>query len=140
MGRAARHVDGHCIMYADIITDSMRRAIDETYRRRDIQEAHNREHGITPQGISKAIRDITDRVKAMAESRVTHTTHRDLPKDELIRVVKDLETHMHKAAKNLEFEKAALLRDEIVELRKIMVIEKSALSPVSVHKRSYGKE
>ena len=140
MGRAARHVDGHCIMYADTITDSMRRAIDETYRRRDIQEAHNREHGITPEGIRKSIRDITDRVKAMAESRATYTTHRDLPKDDLLRVIKELESQMRQAAKSLEFEKAALLRDEIVELRKVMVAEKNAVAPAPVRGRSDTKE
>ncbi len=132
MGRASRHVDGHCIMYADAITDSMRRAIDETDRRRAIQHAHNREHGITPEGIRKAIRDITDRVKALAESRATYTTHRDLPKDDLLRVIKDLESQMRQTAKNLEFEKAALLRDEIVELRKVLVGEEHAASPVPV--------
>ena len=129
MGRAARHVDGHCIMYADAITDSMRRAIDETQRRRVLQEAHNREHGITPEGIRKAIRDITDRVKAVAEARPVYETHRDLPKDDLLRLVKDLESQMRQAAKNLEFEKAALLRDEIVELRKVMVAEETATAP-----------
>ena len=140
MGRTARHVDGHCIMYADTITDSMRQAIDETSRRRVIQEAYNRKHGITPEGIRKAIRDITDRVKSIAESRATYTTHRDLPKDDLLRVIKDLESQMRQAAKNLEFEKAALLRDEIVELRKVMVAEERALSPVSVRVRPHGKE
>ncbi|MBI2856453.1 MAG: UvrB/UvrC motif-containing protein, partial [Chloroflexi bacterium] len=119
-GRAARHADGHVIMYADTITDSMRKAIDETYRRREIQEAHNREHGITPQGIRKAIRDITDRVKAVAEARPTYEVRRDMAKDDLLRVVKDLESQMKLAARALEFEKAALLRDEIVELRKVL--------------------
>ena len=123
MGRTARHVDGHVIMYADTITDSMRAAIDETNRRRTIQEAHNREHDITPEGIRKAIRDITDRVKAVAETRATYTTYRDLPKDDLLRVIKDLEGQMRQAAKSLEFEKAALLRDEIIELRKVLAGE-----------------
>ena len=126
IGRAARHVDGRCIMYADNITDSMRRALDETNRRRAIQEAHNREHGITPEGIRKAVRDITDRVKSMAETPVVYTTHRDLPKDDLVRVIKDLESQMRQAAKRMEFEKAALMRDEIVELRKVMVAGESA--------------
>ena len=125
VGRAARHVDGHCIMYADNITDSMRRALDETNRRRAIQEAHNREHGITPEGIRKAVRDITERVKSMAETPAVYTTHRDLPKDDLVRVIKDLESQMRQAAKRMEFEKAALMRDEIVELRKVMVAGES---------------
>ena len=126
MGRAARHVDGHVIMYADMMTDSMKASIEETERRRKIQEAHNIEHNITPEGIRKAIRDITDRVKAIAETKAVYTTYRDMPKDELLRAVKDLESQMKQAAKNLEFEKAALLRDEIVELRKVLAGEQDA--------------
>ena len=126
MGRAARHVDGHAIMYADNITRSMRMAIDETDRRREIQKAHNRKHGITPEGIKKAVRDITERVRAVAETKAVYTTYRDLPKDDLLRVVKDLESQMRQAAKNLEFEKAALLRDEIVELRKVLIGEEQS--------------
>ena len=131
MGRTARHVDGHVIMYADTITDSMRAAIDETNRRRTIQETHNREHDITPEGIRKAIRDITDRVKAVAETRATYTTHRDLPRGDLLRVIKDLEGQMRQSAKNLEFEKAALLRDEIVELRKVLAGEEERVFTAS---------
>ena len=126
MGRTARHVDGHVIMYADVMTDSMKASIDETERRRKIQEAHNIEHNITPEGIRKAIRDITDRVKAIAETKAVYITYRDMPKDELLRAVKDLESQMKQAAKNLEFEKAALLRDEIVELRKVLAGEQDA--------------
>ena len=126
MGRAARHVDGHVIMYADVMTASMNASIEETDRRRKIQEAHNIEHNITPEGIRKAIRDITDRVKAIAETKAVYTTYRDMPKDELLRAVKDLESQMKQAAKNLEFEKAALLRDEIVELRKVLAGEQDA--------------
>ena len=120
IGRAARHSDGHVIMYADNITASMRKAIDETYRRRDVQESYNREHDITPQGIHKAIRDITERVKTVAEKRPTYQARRDMPRDDLLRVIKDLESQMKLAARALEFEKAALLRDEVVELRKVM--------------------
>ena len=120
MGRAARHADGQVIMYADVITDSMRKAIDETYRRRELQEAHNREHGITPQGIHKAVRDITDRVKAVAERRPTYQVRSDMPREDLLRVIKDLESQMKLAARGLEFEKAALIRDEVMELRKVM--------------------
>ena len=120
IGRAARHVDGRVIMYADVITDSMRRAIDETDRRRRIQEAHNREHGITPQGIRKTVHDITERVKAIAEARATYIAQGDLPKDDLLRLIKDLESQMKGAARNLEFEKAALLRDQIIDLRKVV--------------------
>jgi len=117
MGRAARHVEGHVILYADKLTVSMSNAIEEVYRRRKIQEDYNREHGITPQGIKKAIKDITDRVKVVAEGRGKYEASQ-VPADEVARVIKDLESQMKKAAKNLEFEKAALLRDRIVELRK----------------------
>jgi len=118
MGRASRHVDGHVIMYADVITGSMSRAIEETQRRRRIQEDYNREHGITPQGIRKAIKDITERVRAaVAENRTPYTVA-PLDKREMARLIKDLELQMKKAAKNLEFEKAALLRDRIIELKK----------------------
>jgi excinuclease ABC subunit B len=117
MGRAARHVDGHVIMYADITTTSMREAIDETHRRRRIQESHNIEHGITPRSIKKAIRDITERVRVVAESKTPYTAT-PISKDEVLRLIKELESQMKKAAKNLEFERAALLRDRIVELRK----------------------
>jgi excinuclease ABC subunit B len=125
MGRAARHIDGHVILYADKLTDSMKNAIDETYRRRKIQEVYNKEHGITPQGIKKAIKDITERVTmVVAEERAKYTTSH-VPPEEIARLIKDLESQMKKAAKNLEFEKAALLRDRIVDLRK----DEELLSP-----------
>ena len=115
MGRAARHIDGHAILYADEVTESMKRAIDEVQRRRSIQEAYNREHNITPQGIRKAIKDITERVKAVAEERASYTVPTD--REEVARLIKDLQTEMKAAARNLDFEKAALLRDRIYELR-----------------------
>ena len=121
VGRASRHVEGSVIMYADRVTDSMRQAIDETYRRRTIQEAYNREHGITPQGIRKGVRDITERVRAVAEQATPYITHDDIPKDDLTRLIKDLEAQMKMASRALEFEKAALLRDQIVDLRKVLV-------------------
>jgi excinuclease ABC subunit B len=125
MGRAARHIDGHVIMYADTVTKSMQEAIDETVRRRRIQEDFNREHGITPQGIRKAVRDITERVKAaaVAEKRVDYTVATPATREATIRLIKDLETQMKQSARALEFEKAALIRDRITELRKEMVIE-----------------
>ena len=120
IGRAARHVDGHVIMYADVITDSMRQAIDETDRRRAMQEEYNRAHGITPQGIRKTVRDITERVKEIAETKTPYSAPSALPKDDLLRLVKDLESQMKTASRNLEFEKAALIRDQIIDLRKVM--------------------
>ena len=130
IGRAARHAEGHVIMYADTVTRSMKRAIDETYRRRDIQNTHNLEHGIVPQGIRKAVKDITDRVRAVAETRAPYMTQRQaMSRDEMFRVVKDLETQMKAAARGLEFEKAAMMRDEIFELRRILAVdEKGPLS------------
>ena len=121
IGRASRHVEGSVIMYADRVTDSMKNAIDETYRRRTIQEAYNRDHGITPQGIRKGVRDITERVRAVAEQATPYITHDDIPKDDLTRLIKDLEAQMKMASRALEFEKAALLRDQIIDLRKVLV-------------------
>jgi len=123
MGRASRHIDGQVIMYADKVTRSMREAIDETQRRRRIQEDYNSEHGITPQGIRKAIRDITERVKAVAETRAEYTYEAPVTREDTMRLVKELESQMKAAAKALEFEKAALIRDRIIELRKELVIE-----------------
>jgi excinuclease ABC subunit B len=116
MGRASRHIDGHVIMYADTVTGSMARAIAETKRRRQIQEAYNKEHNITPQGIRKAIRDITERVRAVAETRVPYVAT-PAAREDIARLIKELEAQMKTAARNLEFEKAALLRDRIIELR-----------------------
>jgi excinuclease ABC subunit B len=122
VGRAARHIDGHVIMYADRVTDSMKRAIDETERRRTIQESYNRENGITPKSIQKSIHDITERVKSVAETRATYMVDQgDMPKDDILKLIKDLESQMKTAARNLEFEKAALLRDQITDLRKVVV-------------------
>ena len=134
VGRAARHVEGKAILYADKITDSMRAAIDETNRRREIQERHNREHNIRPQSIVKSIRDLTDRVKIMAEAKagygqeaVTPTVNAaELSRDELAKLIKQIEKEMKDAAKALEFEKAAALRDQLVELRGLEIQEKVA--------------
>ncbi|MCH9036443.1 MAG: excinuclease ABC subunit UvrB [Chloroflexi bacterium] len=135
MGRAARHIQGHAIMYADIVTRSMKTAIDETYRRRKIQEAYNKEHNIVPQGITKAIKDITDRVKAIAEERASYTIDKEVPRGELLRLVKDLEHQMKEAARNLEFEKAAALRDKVIDLRKAIVLDEDAKMQEKVHTR-----
>jgi excinuclease ABC subunit B len=121
IGRAARHVEGHVIMYADRETDSMLKTIDETYRRRAIQSAFNEANHITPEGIRKAVRDITERVRTVAEPKATYETRRDLSKDNLARAIKELESQMKRASKQLEFEKAGMLRDEMVELRKLLV-------------------
>ena len=123
MGRAARHVEGHVIMYADTITTSMKEAIEETNRRRKIQEAYNHAHGITPHSIRKAVKDITERVAAaVAEEKAAYESGKPLPgpitREEALRLIKDLEIQMKQAARNLEFEKAALLRDRIIELRR----------------------
>ena len=124
IGRAARHADGHVIMYADKVTGSMKRAIDETYRRRGIQHGYNQEHGIVPQGIRKAVKDITERVRMVAENRASYVTQRKaMSRDEMFRAVKELESQMKLAARSLEFEKAAMLRDEIYELRRLLVVE-----------------
>ncbi len=128
MGRAARHVDGHAILYADTITGSMKEAMDETQRRRSIQEAYNREHDITPQSIRKAIKDITDRVKQVAETRDVYAGSRPMSRGEIGALVKDLEAQMKDAARSLEFEKAAILRDKITELRHEMA-ELTAAGP-----------
>ena len=117
MGRAARHVDGHTIMYADSITGSMKAAMDEAHRRRLIQEAYNTDHNITPQSIKKAIKDITDRVKQVAETRATYAGTTPMSKSEMAGLIRELEAQMRTAAKSLEFEKAAILRDKITELR-----------------------
>jgi excinuclease ABC subunit B len=131
IGRAARHVDGQVLMYADTMTRSMKAAIDETYRRRALQLAHNEAHGIQPRGIVKEIKDLTDRVRAVAEEHAGYRADggaqagviAEIPKDQLARMVKDLESQMKAAARDLEFEKAALLRDQIVELRRIMEVD-----------------
>ncbi|MEK7281716.1 MAG: helicase-related protein, partial [Chloroflexota bacterium] len=120
MGRAARHEEGHAILYADTVTNSMKAAIDEVERRRQIQLAYNQEHGITPQGIRKAIRDITERVKVVSEARAPYHIPTPQTKEEMMRLIKELETQMKTAARNLEFEKAALVRDRIMELRQDM--------------------
>ena len=117
MGRASRHIDGHVIMYADTKTSSMAAAIKETQRRRQIQKIYNREHNITPQGIKKAIKDITERVRVVAETRTAYAAA-PIAKEDIVRLIKELELEMKKAARNLEFERAALLRDRIIELRK----------------------
>ena len=119
-GRAARHIEGKVIMYADNMTKSMAAAIDETNRRREIQEAYNAEHGITPQSIQKAIKDISERVRELQPEAET-TAELDLTKikpSQLYDLVNNLEKSMKQAATELDFEKAALIRDQIIELKR----------------------
>ncbi len=116
IGRAARHVNGQVIMYADTITQSMREAIEETNRRRRIQQRHNEEHGIVPASIVKQIRDLTSQVRADKSEQAAGSLQ-DIPHDEVGRLISELEAQMRDAAAALEFEKAALLRDQILELR-----------------------
>jgi excinuclease ABC subunit B len=134
IGRAARHIEGMVIMYADTMTASMDAAIRETQRRRDIQMTHNKRHNITPVGISKQVRDLTDRLRKVAEERGEYvvngknvsagaTSGIDIPRNEVVKLIKDLEKQMKQAARDLEFEKAASLRDQIVELRKTLALE-----------------
>ncbi len=131
IGRAARHVHGQVIMYADRVTDSMRNAIDETNRRRNKQVKYNQEHGIEPASIVKAIHDLTERLGAatgVAEGRAAYAADRmkgaaPIPPNELKRIIHEMEAQMKQAAKNLEFEKAAVLRDQIYELRSLLAEE-----------------
>ena len=132
IGRAARHVEGKVIMYADKITRSMQAAIDTTNERREQQMAYNEAHGIEPKSIRKLVRDLTDDISehykedlAIAEGKASYTTSADLPKAELHKMISELEKQMKAAAQALEFEKAAQLRDQIVELRQIMVLKEA---------------
>jgi len=129
VGRAARHVNGKVIMYADRITDSMDKAIKETYRRREKQHNYNLAHGIEPVSIMKAIHDLTERVSPTmmaAEARAEYRAgdrDRKMGLKEIERTISHLEQQMRDAAKNLEFEKAAIIRDQIYELRNIWAEE-----------------
>ncbi|MFA5799936.1 MAG: excinuclease ABC subunit UvrB [Candidatus Peribacteraceae bacterium] len=117
IGRAARNINGHVILYADRMTDAINAAIAETYRRRAIQEAYNKKHGITPQTIIKAIKDIAEEHSKQALSRKKYD-HQKIPKDEKKRLIEELNAQMEIAAENLEYEKAADLRDEIELLKR----------------------
>lgn len=131
IGRAARHLEGKAILYADKMTAAMTAAIDETNRRRSIQEAYNQEHGIEPRSIVKSIRDLTDRVRVLAEEKTDYAASDGdqaprldpimLPRDELAKLIKSIEKEMKEAAKDLEFERAARLRDQLIELRQLEV-------------------
>ena len=119
IGRAARNSEGHVVMYADVMTDSMRNAIEETNRRREIQEAYNKEHGITPTTIKKAVRDLIAVSKAVAETEVKlKKDPESMSKKELKNLISQLEKQMRQAAADLNFEQAAELRDKMIELKK----------------------
>lgn len=116
MGRAARHINGHIIMYADTITGSMSRAIEEVSRRRKVQIAYNKEHDITPIGIKKEIKDITERFRKVAEVQTPYLST-PLSKEALHKAIREMELEMKRAAKNWKFEEAAMLRDNIIQLK-----------------------
>ena len=119
IGRAARNSEGHVIMYADVMTDSMKKAIQETERRRSIQEAYNKEHGITPMTIKKAVRDLITVSKAVAETEVKlKKDPESMSRKELMKLIAQVEKQMRAAAADLNFEQAAELRDKMLELKR----------------------
>jgi excinuclease ABC subunit B len=131
IGRAARHVNGQAILYADTVSEAMKQAIDETNRRREKQVAYNRAHSIEPASIVKAVRDLTDEIRTadqkgaaagsgyrVADEQAEYSVRGRIPPEELTRLIGELETEMQEAAAALEFEKAALIRDQIYELRR----------------------
>ena len=119
IGRAARNAEGHVIMYADVITDSMRRAIDETLRRRELQEAYNKEHGITPKTIKKAVRDLISISKEVAKTqKKLEKDMESMSRKELEELIGKVQKQMKAAAADLNFEMAAELRDQMIELKK----------------------
>jgi excinuclease ABC subunit B len=126
MGRAARHLNGHVVMYADKITGSMKRAIDETNRRRKLQQAYNKKHGITPQSIQKSIGESRMAGSKKEIEKIDDTDVTKMDKDELKFYISELEDQMDLAAKNLEFELAANIRDKISEIHKIKKLKKAA--------------
>jgi excinuclease ABC subunit B len=135
VGRAARHINGHVIMYADRMTDAMQSAINETDRRRAIQLEYNKVNNIEPASIIKEVRDLTQRVQQSASTPNTKSekaSPADLPKTELKKLVDSLEREMKTAAKSLEFEKAAILRDQLLELRQIMALKEHELDEPSL--------
>ncbi|MBQ3515671.1 MAG: UvrB/UvrC motif-containing protein, partial [Lachnospiraceae bacterium] len=120
VGRAARNAEGHVVMYADNMTDSMQAAIEETNRRRSIQQAYNEEHGITPQTIKKAVRDLISVSKAIAKEELRLEKDPESMSDkELDDLIAKIEKNMKKAAMELNFEAAAELRDKMTELKKL---------------------
>lgn len=119
IGRAARNAEGHVVMYADTITDSMRIALDETNRRREIQMKYNEEHGITPQTIRKAVRDLISISRAVAKEEMRFEKDPEsMDRKELEKLIAEVQKKMQRAAADLNFEAAAELRDKMIELKK----------------------
>ena len=121
IGRAARNAEGHVIMYADSITDSMKAAIDETNRRREIQQKYNEDHGITPQTIKKAVRDLISISKAAAGDGELKKDPESMDAKELDKLAKELAKKMRQAAAELNFEEAARLRDRMKEVKQMLL-------------------
>jgi excinuclease ABC subunit B len=135
IGRAARHVDGKVMMYASKVSDAMQAALDETERRRAKQIAYNKEHGIEPRSVVKAIRDLTERVRsetAQAMGVDNLLSPEQMRTEELNSIINNLETAMRHAAADLEFEKAALLRDQIYELRELLLIKETGRKDIPI--------
>ncbi len=134
IGRAARHINGTVIMYAQKMSDAMKAAIEETDRRRAKQVAYNEEHGIQPISIVKAVRDLTERVRTeMAEEHTGDLSiAKDMPKKELERIIEEMERQMKVAAADLEFEKAAMLRDQIFDLRETLMLRETGRRDVPI--------
>jgi len=142
IGRAARNVNGRVIMYADRVTDSMKRALDETNRRRAKQQKYNEDNGIMPISIHKEIHQLTEMMsaKAIGEEKAQYKTAADgMPRGELRKIVDEVEKHMKEAAKNLEFERAAALRDELYDLKNLLA-EDESLKPWERIKLMTGEE
>lgn len=125
IGRAARHEEGTVIMYADNMTGSMRRAIDETARRRHKQQAYNQAHGITPKSVRKAVAERLREESEAEKSDVAVIDFSKVPKDELGYLTRQLSEQMELAASNLQFEKAAILRDQLEEIKGIVSAKKT---------------
>ena len=142
IGRAARNVNGRVIMYADRVTDSMKRALDETNRRRAKQVKYNTDNGIMPISIHKEIHQLTEMMsaKAVGEAKGQYKTAADgMPHGELRKIVEEVEKQMKEAAKNLEFERAAALRDELYDLKNLLA-EDESLKPWERIKLLTGEE
>jgi excinuclease ABC subunit B len=125
IGRAARHIDGRVIMYADVVTRSMKLAIDTTNKRREVQAAYNAQHGITPAGIKKALAERMQAEVAAETGDIKPLNIKEIPKDERQHLIKELTLQMNLASENLQFEKAARLRDQIEEVREASKVKKA---------------